>query len=113
MDILLSNDDGFLASGINQLRTTLLQDASNRVTLIAPHQDCSGASNSLTLKTPLRLTDHGERIYSVNGTPTDSVHLGLTSLLTSKPDIVISGINAGANLGDDVLYSGTVAAAME
>ncbi len=113
MDILLSNDDGFLASGINQLRTSLLQEASNRVTLIAPHQDCSGASNSLTLKTPLRLTNHGERIYSVNGTPTDSVHLGLTSLLTSKPDIVISGINAGANLGDDVLYSGTVAAAME
>jgi len=112
MNILLSNDDGYLASGINQLREALLPFAT--VTMIAPDQDRSGASNSLTLDMPLRLTDHGKRIYSVNGTPTDAVHLGLTTLFAEQePDIVIAGINAGANLGDDVLYSGTVAAAME
>jgi 5'-nucleotidase len=112
MNILLSNDDGFLAPGINQLREALLQFST--VTMIAPDQDRSGASNSLTLNMPLRLKEHGQRIYSVNGTPTDAVHLGLTALFAHKePDIVIAGINAGANLGDDVLYSGTVAAAME
>jgi 5'-nucleotidase len=110
MNILLSNDDGFLAPGINRLREALME-VSN-VTTVAPDQDCSGASNSLTLRNPLRMTQHGEHIYSVNGTPTDCVHLGL-GLYAQDPDIVISGINAGANLGDDVLYSGTVAAAME
>ena len=111
MNILLSNDDGFLAPGINKLRDALLKQA--KVVMIAPDRNRSGASNSLTLEMPLRLTDHGDDIYSVNGTPTDSVHLGLTALFDEEPDIVISGINAGANLGDDVLYSGTVAAAME
>ncbi len=111
MNILLSNDDGYLAPGINILRDALLKQAS--VTMIAPDRNRSGASNSLTLETPLRLSNHGNNIYSINGTPTDSVHLGLTALYKQEPDIVISGINAGANLGDDVLYSGTVAAAME
>ena len=111
MNILLSNDDGFLAPGINQLREALVQFAT--VTMIAPDRDRSGASHSLTLDRPLRLTEHGKGIYSVNGTPTDAVHLGLTALFEQEPDIVIAGINAGANLGDDVVYSGTVAAAME
>ena len=110
MNILLSNDDGFLAPGINRLREALAKVA--HVITVAPDQDCSGASNSLTLRNPLRLTTHGEQFFSVNGTPTDCVHLGL-GLYVNEPDIVISGINAGANLGDDVLYSGTVAAAME
>lgn len=82
------------------------------VITVAPDQDCSGASNSLTLRNPLRLSEHGENFYSINGTPTDCVHLGL-GLYAHDPDVVIAGINAGANLGDDVLYSGTVAAAME
>ena len=82
------------------------------VITVAPEQDYSGASNSLTLRNPLRLTTHGDNFYSVNGTPTDCVYLGL-GLYANDPDMVISGINAGANLGDDVLYSGTVAAAME
>lgn len=82
------------------------------VTTVAPDQDCSGASNSLTLRNPLRMVRQGENFFSVNGTPTDCVHLGL-GLYAHDPDMVISGINAGANMGDDVLYSGTVAAAME
>jgi 5'-nucleotidase len=110
MDILLSNDDGFMAIGINRLREALL--TVGNVITVAPDQDCSGASHSLTLRNPLRLSEHGAQVYSVNGTPTDCVHLGL-GLYATDPDIVISGINAGANMGDDVLYSGTVAAAME
>jgi len=115
MNILLSNDDGFIAPGINLLRDTLLQSkkVSNVIT-IAPDRDRSGASNSLTLEAPLRITERGEQFYSVNGTPTDCVHLALTGLYDNdEPDMVISGINAGANMGDDVIYSGTVAAAME
>lgn len=113
MKILLSNDDGFVATGINVLRDELLKTAS--VLTIAPDRDRSGASNSLTLESPLRLTQRGEQIYSINGTPTDCVHLAMTGLYEDgdAPDIVISGINAGANMGDDVIYSGTVAAAME
>lgn len=84
----------------------------SHVITVAPSQDCSGASNSLTLRNPLRMTQHGDNFYSINGTPTDCVHLGL-GLYAKDPDMVISGINAGANMGDDVLYSGTVAAAME
>jgi len=99
-----------MAIGINRLREALL--TVGNVITVAPDQDCSGASNSLTLRTPLRLSQHGEQVYSVNGTPTDCVHLGL-GLYAHDPDMVISGINAGANMGDDVLYSGTVAAAME
>jgi 5'-nucleotidase len=110
MNILLSNDDGVNAPGINRLREALITVSD--VITVAPDQDCSGASNSLTLRNPLRLTQHAEHVYSVNGTPTDCVHLGL-GLYAHDPDMVISGINAGANMGDDVLYSGTVAAAME
>jgi len=115
MNILLSNDDGFIAPGINLLRDTLNDSTlvSNVVT-IAPDRDRSGASNSLTLDAPLRITERGDQFYSLNGTPTDCVHLALTGLYDGvEPDIVISGINAGANMGDDVIYSGTVAAAME
>ena len=113
MNILLSNDDGFIAAGINALRDELCKQ--NTLLTVAPDRDRSGASNSLTLETPLRITQRGEQFYSVNGTPTDCVHLALTGLYAddTTPDIVISGINAGANMGDDVIYSGTVAAAME
>jgi len=112
MNILLSNDDGFMAPGINVLKEELEKIAS--VLTIAPDRDRSGASNSLTLDMPLRITQQGENFYSVNGTPTDCVHLALTGLYdNAEPDVVISGINAGANMGDDVIYSGTVAAAME
>lgn len=111
MNILLSNDDGFIAPGINAVFDELKQN--HQIKMVAPDRDRSGASNSLTLETPLRLTQQGEAIYSVNGTPTDCVHLALTGLLDTAPDLVISGINAGANMGDDVIYSGTVAAAME
>lgn len=112
MNILLSNDDGFIAPGINLLRDKLSTFAN--ILTIAPDRDRSAASNSLTLENPLRVTERGEKLYSVNGTPTDCVHLALTGLYENEePDIVISGINAGANMGDDVIYSGTVAAAME
>lgn len=111
MKILLSNDDGYNAPGLCALREALKQFAT--VTTVAPEINRSGASNSLTLEYPLRLQDRGDSVYSVNGTPTDCVHLALTGLLDNEPDIVVSGINAGANMGDDVLYSGTVAAAME
>ena len=113
MNILLSNDDGFIATGINVLRDELSKTAD--VLTIAPDRDRSGSSNSLTLETPLRIIERGEQFYSVNGTPTDCVHLAMTGLYKENqgPDIVVSGINAGANMGDDVIYSGTVAAAME
>ncbi len=107
MEILLSNDDGFIAPGINLLRDKLSEIAD--VLTIAPDRDRSGASNSLSLESPLRLTERGENFYSINGTPTDCVHLALTGLYKDKePDIVISGINSGPNMGDDVIYSGTV-----
>ena len=112
MKILLCNDDGFNAPGINILKNTLCEIGD--VLMVAPDRDRSGASNSLTLDIPLRVTERGDNIYSINGTPTDCVHLALTGLYENiEPDIVISGINAGANMGDDVIYSGTVAAAME
>jgi len=112
MNILLSNDDGFISPGLNRLRDRLTEFAT--VLTIAPDRNKSGASNSLTLTAPLRLTERGNQFYSVNGTPTDCVHLALTGLYDNQePDIVISGINSGANMGDDVIYSGTVAAAME
>ncbi len=111
MKILLSNDDGYHARGLRSLRESLKQFAT--VVTVAPEINRSGASNSLTLEHPLRLNDRGDQVYSINGTPTDCVHLALTGLLDYEPDIVVSGINAGANMGDDVLYSGTVAAAME
>ncbi|RXJ72323.1 5'/3'-nucleotidase SurE [Veronia nyctiphanis] len=111
MRILISNDDGIFAEGINVL-ANVLSDIGD-VTVVAPDRNRSGASNSLTLESPLRIRDLGEQRYSVEGTPTDSVHFALTEQLDYKPDFVVSGINHGANLGDDVLYSGTVAAATE
>lgn len=111
MNILLSNDDGVHAQGIKVLYQALRAMAD--VTVIAPDRNCSGASNSLTLINPLRAQTLENGFIAVNGTPTDSVHLGLSQLMPSPPNLVIAGINNGANLGDDVLYSGTVAAAME
>ena len=111
MKILLSNDDGYRAEGLNCLAEHLREVAD--IVIVAPERNCSGASNSLTLEQPLRLTEVGPHFYFVNGTPTDCVHLALTGLLDEEPDMVISGINDGANLGDDVIYSGTVAGAME
>ena len=111
MDILVSNDDGVTAQGLLVLRDTLSTIASLKV--IAPDRNRSGASNSLTLSRPLRIKLLENGFYSVEGTPTDCVHLALTGYFKKKFDIVVSGINQGANLGDDILYSGTVAAAME
>ncbi|QKT02428.1 5'/3'-nucleotidase SurE [Ectothiorhodospiraceae bacterium 2226] len=111
MNILVSNDDGYLAPGIQCLAEALR--SVGEVTVVAPDRDRSGASNSLTLEYPIRATWMDARTARVDGTPTDCVHLAITGLLDEEPDMVISGINAGANMGDDVLYSGTVAAAME
>lgn len=111
MNILLSNDDGYQAPGIRCLAETLSPLVN--VTIVAPDRDRSGASNSLTLEDPIRATVTDNGYIRVDGTPTDCVHLAITGLLKTEPDMVIAGINAGANLGDDVLYSGTVAAAME
>jgi 5'-nucleotidase len=109
--ILLSNDDGYLSRGINVLAEAL--DAIADLIVVAPDRNHSGASNSLTLHSPLRVHEVARNRYFVTGTPSDCVHLALSGLLDEDPDIVISGINHGANLGDDVIYSGTVAAAME
>ena len=111
MKILVSNDDGYLATGINTLIDALEKVAD--VVVVAPDRNRSAASNSLTLSTPLRVTEYGKNRYKVDGTPSDCVHLAVTGLLDEEPDLVVSGINHGANLGDDVIYSGTVAAAME
>lgn len=111
MNILVSNDDGYLAPGINCLVAKLKQFA--QVTIVAPDRNRSGASNSLTLDHPLQVQQAENGFFYVDGTPTDCVHLALTGLINPLPDIVVSGINAGGNLGDDVIYSGTVAAAME
>lgn len=114
MNILLSNDDGYQAPGLACLAAMLeRQPHVSGVTVVAPDRERSGASNSLTLESPLRASRADNGFIRVNGTPTDCVHLAITGLLDTPPDIVIAGINAGANLGDDVLYSGTVAAAME
>ena len=111
MHFLVSNDDGYQAPGLGLLAAALSQ--LGRVTVVAPERNCSGASNSLTLETPLHVRRADNGFLYVNGTPTDCVHLAIAGLLDEEPDMVISGVNAGANLGDDVLYSGTVAAAME
>lgn len=111
MHFLISNDDGIDAKGIQVLARRMQR--IGRVTIVAPDQNRSGASNSLTLDSPIRIREIGERCFRVNGTPSDCVHIALTGLLEKDPDIVVSGINSGANLGDDVIYSGTVAAAME
>ncbi len=111
MHFLLSNDDGYQAAGLEVLARTMA--AFGEVTVVAPDRNRSGASNSLTLEAPLYVKWADNGFFYVNGTPTDCVHLAVTGLLKQQPDMVISGINDGANLGDDVLYSGTVAAAME
>ena len=111
MKILVSNDDGVHAPGILALAKALQTVAD--VIVVAPDRNRSGASNSLSLQNPIRVTQLENGFYSVQGTPTDCVHLAITGLLKEKPDMVVSGINAGGNLGDDVFYSGTVAAAME
>ncbi|MGB5486557.1 MAG: 5'/3'-nucleotidase SurE [Lysobacterales bacterium] len=111
MEFLISNDDGIEAIGIRVLADSM-RDLGG-MTIVAPDKNCSGASNSLTLDAPIRITEMETGVYRVSGTPTDCVHVALTGLLDEDPDIVVSGINAGANLGDDVIYSGTVAAAME
>lgn len=111
MHILLSNDDGYRAPGLRRLWRTLSKRWE--VTVAAPDRNRSGASNSLTLRYPLRAEPREDGFFVVEGTPTDCVHLALTGLLDRDPDLVVSGINAGGNLGDDVLYSGTVAAALE
>jgi 5'-nucleotidase len=109
--ILVSNDDGYRAPGIAVLADAL--SAEHDISVVAPERNCSGASNSLTLERGLRACQVAENSYYVDGTPTDTVHLAVTGLLKTMPDMVVSGINAGANMGDDVLYSGTIAAAME
>lgn len=109
--ILLSNDDGVYAPGLEALAKCF--DGIAQIEIFAPDRDRSGASNSLSLSEPLRVERINAHTVSVQGTPTDCVHLALTGLLDDKPDMVVSGINRGANLGDDVWYSGTVAAAME
>jgi 5'-nucleotidase len=111
MRILVSNDDGYFAPGIEILVQTLSRVAD--VTVVAPERDRSGASNSLTLDRPLFLRRAPNGYYFVNGTPTDCVHLAVTGMLDIVPDMVVSGINHGANMGDDTIYSGTVAAATE
>ena len=111
MHILLSNDDGYSAEGLRVLATSLSEQAD--ITVVAPEGNRSGASNSLTLEVPLRVSRAENGFIKVNGTPTDCVHLAITGLLDREPDMVFAGINHGANLGDDVIYSGTVAAATE
>ncbi len=111
MKILVSNDDGYLATGIKVLIAALEEVAD--VVVVAPDRNRSAASNSLTLSVPLRVSEVAPGRYKVDGTPSDCVHLALTGFLDFVPDLVVSGVNHGANLGDDVIYSGTVAAAME
>ncbi|MEC6883873.1 5'/3'-nucleotidase SurE [Photobacterium piscicola] len=111
MRILISNDDGIFAEGINTL-AKVLSDLGE-VTVVAPDRNRSGASNSLTIDYPLRIRQQSDNKVAVQGTPVDCVHFALTEWLDVRPDIVVTGINHGANLGDDVLYSGTVAAATE
>ena len=111
MQLLISNDDGVHALGLSRLVKEL--EKEHQVTVVAPDRDLSGASNSLTLSRPIRVTAHDNGFFSVDGTPADCVHLGINGALDIAPQMVVSGINHGANLGDDVLYSGTVAAAME
>lgn len=111
MRILLSNDDGYFAPGIECLARSL--QGVSEITVVAPERDRSGASNSLTLDRPLSLKRKPNGFHHVNGTPTDCVHLAVTGMFEELPDMVVSGINHGANMGDDTIYSGTVAAATE
>lgn len=111
MRILLSNDDGYFAPGLVALHQALSPFAD--ITVVAPERDKSGASNSLTLDRPLSIRQAPNGFYFVNGTPTDCVHMAVTGMLDFLPDMVVSGINSGSNMGDDTIYSGTVAAATE
>ncbi|MBV2182848.1 5'/3'-nucleotidase SurE [Castellaniella sp. MT123] len=111
MRILVTNDDGYNAAGIEAL-VAVLRPLGD-LTVVAPETNCSGASNSLTLRRPLSVRQAANGFYFVNGTPSDCVHVALTGLLDFRPDLLVSGINNGANLGEDTLYSGTVAAASE
>ena len=111
MHILISNDDGYLSEGIATLAAHLSEIAD--ITVVAPERNRSGASNSLTLDRPLSVREARNGFFYINGTPTDCVHIALTGLIAEMPDLVISGINDGANMGDDTIYSGTVAAATE
>jgi len=111
MRILLSNDDGYFAPGLAALAQALV--GLGEIVVVAPEQNRSGASNSLTLDRPLFLKEAANGFHFVNGTPTDCVHLAVTGMLDMLPDIIVSGINNGANMGDDTIYSGTVAAATE
>jgi 5'-nucleotidase len=112
MKILISNDDGYFAPGLAALAASM-RDIAEVVEVVAPERDRSGASNSLTLDRPLSVRTAASGFRYVNGTPTDCVHVALTGLLDWRPDLIISGINDGANMGDDTIYSGTVAAATE
>ena len=111
MKILISNDDGYLAPGLVALAAALTPIAE--ITVVAPDSNRSGASNALTLDRPLSVQRAANGFYFVNGTPSDCVHIALTALMKEKPDLIVSGINQGQNMGDDTLYSGTVAAATE
>jgi 5'-nucleotidase len=111
MRILISNDDGYLAPGLAALAEALASIAE--IVVVAPDSNRSGASNSLSLDRPLSVQQAANGFYFVNGTPTDCVHVALTGMLSYRPDLVVSGINNGQNMGDDTLYSGTVAAATE
>ena len=111
MNILLSNDDGYRAEGLRSLHEAV--QTVGRITVVAPDRNRSGASNSLTLDVPLRVHEFAPNCFAVTGTPTDCVHLAISGLFDFEHDMVMSGINDGPNLGDDVLYSGTVAAAIE
>lgn len=109
MNILISNDDGIDAPGIQALAEVM--ESVGRVTVVAPHRERSTASHSLTLHKPLRVFEVAENRFSVSGSPADCIYLGIRHILKSPPDLILSGINRGANLGTDVHYSGTVAAA--
>jgi 5'-nucleotidase len=111
MRILIANDDGYLAPGLAALVKAC--EGLGDLDVVAPEQNASGTSNSLTLNRPLSVYTAPNGVRYINGTPSDCVHVALTGLLEHKPDLVVSGINQGANMGDDTLYSGTVAAAME
>ena len=111
MKILISNDDGYQAAGIQTLIDELKKIAD--LVVVAPDRNRSGSSSSLTLDKPVKVTKVADNVYYIDGTPTDCVHIALTGLMNFIPDLVVSGINHGPNMGDDTIYSGTVAAAME
>src|SRR3546814_13098523 len=112
MRILLTNDDGYYAPGFAVLEA-IARQLSDDIWVCAPSEEQSGAGHSLTLSRPVRVRQHGERRWSCTGTPTDSVMIAIGKLMPERPDLILSGVNRGANLGDDVTYSGTVSAAIE